>query len=352
MELEYKTVSEKILKDLPERTKTIISRRFSLGKKGKGETLESIGKSYEITRERVRQIEIDGIKRAKKIIESSDFKKEFCAIEEFLFSRVKSFGGIKKEDQLLLEVCIPEEKNYVLFLLSLVNSLTRCKEDHNYYACWATDKDVVVFAKQICNEFEKKFKEVKSPQLISEIYGDFCREYPNKSCDLSVFLSYLEISKNIVKSIDEQKIGLRNSPEVNPKTVKDKIFIILKDNNKPLHFKEITDNMFSLNQKLGMRENKDKRLHPQTVHNELIRNEDFILVGRGYYALKEWGYNPGKVKDVIVAVLAKHGPLPKEEIINRVSSQRIVKDSTIFLSLQNKNVFSKDEKGNYKIRES
>lgn len=352
MYFDYKTISEKILKDLPERTKIVIGRRFSLGKKGKGETLEAIGKSYKITRERVRQIEIDGLKRAKKVIEASNFKKDFELIEKFLFEKIKGFGGVKKEDQLLLEISSSDDKNYVLFLLNLVNSLERVKEDQSFYAFWATDKDSAVFSKKICVEFEKKFKENKDPQSIKSAYEDFNDTYKEQGISQEVFLSCLEISKNIIKSVDAKKIGLKTSPEVNPKTVKDKILVILKDGQKPLHFKEITDYIFSLNKELGIRENKDKKLHPQTVHNELIRNEDFVLVGRGYYALKDWGYNPGKVKDVISAILLEHGPMTKEDIISKVSGQRIVKESTIFLSLQNKNIFIRDETGKYKIREA
>ncbi|MFA5080061.1 MAG: sigma factor-like helix-turn-helix DNA-binding protein [Candidatus Paceibacterota bacterium] len=352
MDFDYKAISEKILKDLPERTKVVLGRRFSLGKKGKGETLEFIGKSYKITRERVRQIEIDGLKRAKKIIDSSGFKAEFQVIEKFLFEKIKDFGGVKKEDQLLTEISSPETRNYVLFLLNLVSGLERVKEDQSFYAFWAMNKDSINFSKNLCNDFEKRFKEKGTPQSIESIFAEFTHDYTDKKINQDVFLSYLEISKNIIKSVDGKKIGLKTSPEVNPRTVKDKILVILKENQKPLHFKAITDLIFGLNKELGVRENRDKKLHPQTVHNELIRNEDFVLVGRGFYALKDWGYNPGKVKDVIYAVLAENGPMTKDEIVQQVSQQRIVKESTIFLSLQNKNVFDKDGEGKYKIREA
>jgi len=352
MGFDYKIISEKILKDLPERTKIVLGRRFSLGKKGKGETLEFIGKSYKITRERVRQIEIDGLKRAKKMIDASDFKSDFRAIEKFLIEKIESYGGIKKEDQLLSEISTDETRNYVLFLLSLIDGLERVKEDQSFYAFWATNKNAIVFSKNLCSDFEKRFKEWGVPQAIADVFADFVRDYSDKKITQDVFVSCLEISKNIIRSVDGKKIGLKTSPEVNPRTVKDKILVILKENEKPLHFKEITDLIFGLNKELGIRENKDKKLHPQTVHNELIRNEDFVLVGRGYYALKDWGYNPGKVKDVICAVLAENGPMTKDEIIQKVSKQRIVKESTIFLSLQNKNIFDKDESGKYKIREA
>ena len=120
-----------------------------------------------------------------------------------------------------------------------------------------------------------------------------------------------------------------------------------------MHFKEIAEMIFDLNETLVNRSNKNKRLHPQTVHNELIRNTDFVLVGRGYYALKDWGYNPGQVKDVIYQVLqASNNSLPKEEIVSSVLKQRMVKESTILLNLQNKNFFLRDGEGKYKVREA
>jgi hypothetical protein len=146
---------------------------------------------------------------------------------------------------------------------------------------------------------------------------------------------------------------LKSWPEVNPRTVKDKIKLILKQSEKPLHFKDIADMIFGLNESLVGRSNRAKKLHPQTVHNELIRNQDFVLVGRGYYALKDWGYNPGQVKDVICQVLnSSEAAMPKEAIIQSVLEQRMVKESTILLNLQNKKFFERGEDGRYKIREA
>ena len=97
----------------------------------------------------------------------------------------------------------------------------------------------------------------------------------------------------------------------------------------------------------------NKKLHPQTIHNELIRNDNFVLIGRGIYALKEWGYNGGQVKDVILEILKNtKEPLTKEQVISLVSEKRIVRESTILLNLQNKKMFSKNSSGKYTIRES
>jgi hypothetical protein len=351
MEFDYKKITQNILKSLPDRTRTVISRRFSLNKAGNTETLEAIGNSYNITRERVRQIENDGMKRAKKILESSEVKEDFKRIKAFFEKKIDACGGVKKEEKLLEEIGSEEQKDSVSFLLVLDESLFREKEDDVFYSFWATGKDLASSAKKISSDFVKFLKEREEPKTLDNLYSEYKKN--GGKISIEAFSCYLEISKEILKTIDGNKVGLKSWPEVNPKTVKDKIKLILKEKEKPLHFKEIADMLFDLNETLSGRSNKNKRLHPQTVHNELIRNQDFVLVGRGYYALKDWGYNPGQVKDVIYQVLqSSNSPLFKEEIINSVLKQRMVKESTILLNLQNKSFFTRDEEGKYRVREA
>ena len=159
------------------------------------------------------------------------------------------------------------------------------------------------------------------------------------------FESFLEISKNIQKNF-EGKIGIKNWIEVSPRGVKDKAFLVLKKEKRPLHFSEVA---------LMIKSSSffpEKGIHPATVHNELIKDERFVLVGRGLYALKEWGYETGTVKDVILSILSEsQKPLTKQEIINKVLKKRIVKENTIFLNLQDKNKFSKTSKGKYILKD-
>ncbi|MFA5228290.1 MAG: sigma factor-like helix-turn-helix DNA-binding protein [Candidatus Paceibacterota bacterium] len=314
-----KIISQNILKELPERTREVILRRFALGKNSKPETLESIGKSFKITRERVRQIENDGIKKSKKIAESS---KEYNEIIAFYQKELQKYGGVVKEDNIN-----KENKNYSIFLISLTNKIIREKENDNFYSFWSLNKESTLRAKEIIKKTIKELKEVGCPREI--------KNFPIE----------LEISKDVLKTYDGKKMGLSSWPEVNPKTVKDKIKLILNQQKKPIHFKEVAEMISNLPQK--------RNLHPQTIHNELIRNKNFVLVGRGYYALKDWGYNPGQVRDVIYQVLSVSGDaMPKEEIINSVLNQRMVKESTILLNLQNKKFFKRDEEGKYKIKEA
>lgn len=350
MEFDYKKITQGILKNIPERTRIVISRRFALGKSSKPETLESIGKSYNVTRERVRQIESDGIKRARKAVELPEIREEFKKVKAYFEKKIESCGGVKKEENLLMELGSKEDKNHILFLLSLNDKLIKEKEDDSFYSFWSTSKNESVAARKIATDFVKALKELGRPETLENLFVEFNKT--SKELNEECFSCCLEISKDILKTVKGNKFGLASWSEVNPRTVKDKIRLILRENEKPLHFKEIADMIFNLNESLSERSNRAKRLHPQTVHNELIRNNDFVLVGRGYYAMKDWGYNPGQVKDVIYEVLKSSAPLSREEVVGKVLGQRMVKESTVLLNLQNKNLFMRDGEGKYTIREA
>ena len=97
---------------------------------------------------------------------------------------------------------------------------------------------------------------------------------------------------------------------------------------------------------------KRKAVLPQTVHNELIKDPRFVLVGRGTYALQDWGYKPGTVKDVIREILHDNGgTMTREAIVQKTLDQRRVKESTILLNLQDKKYFFRKGEGYYCIGE-
>lgn len=343
MKFNYLKTSKDLLEGLSDRTKDVIMRRFALGKSKKPETLEGIGKDLKVTRERVRQIELDGIKKIKKNIKTSNTKKAFEEIQSFFIGEIEKNGGIKREDKLLEIFGSKEEKNAILFLLNLCDKCERTKEDKNFYAFWSTSKKASKIAKDFIDEVIGKLKKLETPISLSSLDNEY------KQIDKSAIASYVEISKHILETMDKKRIGLFSWPEVNPKTVRDKIFLILKENKKPLHYRDISGLISTLDMQMN---SVKKNLHPQTVHNELIRNKNFVLIGRGIYALSEWGYNKGQVKDIINEVLKANGPLNREQVVKAVSDQRMVKESTILLNLQNKKLFSKDNQGNYKVREA
>ncbi len=318
----YNTICKEILSSLQERTKEIIICRFGLFGNEK-KTLEAVGKDHQVTRERVRQIEKDGIKQIKK--RTGDYKEVFSGFK----SKLADFGGLKREDFLVSELAGSDDcKNCIIFLLTVSGDVFRVSENNEHHAFWARDKEVIKKAKKVIDDAYKTLK--KQDKLLSldgfQIKEDVSRE---------ALSSYLEISKRVIKN-EEGLFGISTWPEINPKGIKDKAYLVFKRENKPLHFKEVA----SL---LG------EGANPQTTHNELIKDSRFVLVGRGVYALSEWGYMPGEVKEVIRTILEKEGALLKNEIIVRVEEQRIVKKNTIIQNLSNKKYFIRTPDGKYTV---
>jgi len=334
MKFNYSKICSNLLKDLPERQKVVLSRRFGLNLSSappvggwrngeRRETLEFIGKYYGITRERVRQIEREGFLRLKP--KTKHHQEAF----QYFTNYFKIKGGLKKEDILLEQLGDKKEKNQIYFLLTLGEGFERFAETGDFYPLWATNKNSLVLAQKIIDS---------SSNLLSKTEKLLTLKDLNRLHSLSqpVLTSYLEISKEIKKN-SEDLFGLKDWPEINPRGIKDKAYLVFKKEKNPLHFTEVA--------------NLIESTLPQTVHNELIKDYRFVLVGRGIYALKEWGYEEGCVKDIILKVLKENKKfLTKEEILEKVLKQRLVKENTILLNLSNKKYFSKTPEGFFTIK--
>lgn len=342
MTYNYQKICANLLKNLPQRTTNVIERRFGL-KTGKRETLEVIGQSHGITRERVRQIENEGFSKIKSKAEN------YQEVFQFFAKTLDLAGGLKREDVLLSSLGGEKAQNHVFFLLTLAGGCQRFSEDENFYPFWARKKEAVKLAKKVISLTLKNFKKDKRPFALDELFGVQkigLAAISKEVLDKEVFNSYLEISKKIEEN-PESKIGLRDWIEINPRGIKDRAYLVLKREEKPLHFSEIT----KLIEKLPFL--SQRKTHIATVHNELIKDSRFVLVGRGLYALSEWGYAPGVVKDIISKVLKESkGPLSKEAILKKVLEQRFVKENTVLLNLHDKNYFARDAKGRYQIKEA
>ncbi len=342
MNQDYSKICSSFLKGLSQRTTNVIERRFGL-KGGKRETLEAIGESYDLTRERVRQIEEEGFSKiSSRIKEHKDVFQNFKKV-------LKSFGNLKKEKTFFDSLVGEKSQNYAFFLLTINNDFQRVSEDKNLYSFWTIDKNSVISAKKIIKEtincLGKQKEPVASEKLFS-IQGKNLLKSLNGKLNKNIFRSYLEISKEIQKS-PAGLYGLKNWLEINPRGIKDRAYLVLKEEKAPLHFKKVATGI----EKLPFP--SPKKVHTATVHNELIKDERFVLVGRGLYALKEWGYGPGAVKDVIIKILKESKkPLLKKEISERVLKERFVKENTVLLNLNDKGYFSKTSDGKYRIKES
>ncbi len=333
--INYQKINSKILEILPPRQKEVISRRFGLEKEER-ETLEKIGQNFGITRERVRQIEADSLNWLERKKEDRDLKRVFSLFEKYL----KEKGGLKREDILLADLAENKFQNHILFLLTFGDSFYRFPESQNIYSFWTIEKGILQKVEDILANVVKKFEKERNPLPESDFFNLAKSEKNPK-----VFFSSVEIAKRIEKS-PLGYFGLVDWSEIKPRGVKDKAYLTLKKEGKPLHFKEIA----ALASELKGETCKKKEVFFQSVHNELIRDERFVWVGRGIYALREWGYSVGTVKDIIEEILKKSKkPLTKEEIVKEVLAQRLVKGNTILLNLQNKKFFLKDAQGRYSL---
>ena len=346
MALDYSKICSNLLEKLPERAKEVLLRRFGLAN-GKGrETLESIGENYGITRERVRQIEADALSKLKPKL------KEHQKIFQYFSDFLKSSGGLKKEDILLSKLGREKFQNQVYFLLEIAEPFLRFAENKDFYPFWTIKKESIISAQKIINLILNKFEKEKKPLTLNELFkinppAELRLDW-KKGLSGGWLSSYLEISKKILKG-PEGLFGLKDWPEINPRGVKDRAFLVFKKEKKPLHFMDVAN---LLNSKFRYSNISSPAL-PQTVHNELIQDPRFILVGRGIYALSEWGYYPGQVKEVISRILEEAGkPLAKEEVLEKVFKQRLVKENTILLNLSNKKHFLRDSQGKYIVKEA
>lgn len=316
----YSQICQSLLKDLPERQREILWRRFGLDGRER-ETLQSIGESYNITRERVRQIEEDGILKIKSGL------KEYQKILQYFRDHLKTTGELRKEDVLLSQLGGEKYQAPVFFLLTLGDNFQRFSETRDLHSLWTIDPNSLKEAQKIIDSFYQTLLKLNRPLTLEEF---------NPVDQEKKWLPfYLEISKKIQPSKEEGFFGLKDWPEINPRGVKDKAYLIFKKEKRFLHFNEVANLI-------------EGRALPQTVHNELIKDPRFVLVGRGLYALREWGYEPGVVKDVIFRILEEaKKPLAREEILERVLKQRLVKENTVFLNLNDKKYFQRDSRGRY-----
>ncbi|MSR87778.1 MAG: hypothetical protein EXS69_01250 [Candidatus Zambryskibacteria bacterium] len=331
-----KEVTKKLLSVLAKRAQDVIVSRYGLGSKASRLTLDAIGKKYNITRERVRQIENHSIATIRK----SRVCKELEPVFTELKAIVLDLGGIVSEKDLLKhfskDVSI---QNHFQFLFVIGEDFKRTKEDEEFKHRWHVDSQL---AEKIESALRKLYSKLSDDELVFE--GDLINSFLDEVRDLNEKYKDEEVVKRwlaISHKIDKNPLGewgRASSPNVNAKGMRDYAFLVIRKHGSPIHFKEVAK---------AISQYFNKKAHVATTHNELIKDPRFVLVGRGLYALAEWGYMSGVVKDVIKKILEKDGPLSKEKIVEKVLKERYVKENTILVNLQNSRYFKKDKEGRY-----
>tara|TARA_B100000745_G_scaffold76832_2_gene46520 strand:- start:8374 stop:9399 length:1026 start_codon:yes stop_codon:yes gene_type:complete len=335
-----KQVTKKLLSVLPDRARDVLEKRYGVGKTSEKQTLEAIGQTYGITRERVRQIENYGIRSIQK----SDIYLEFESIFAELQKAIEELGGGVVAEETLLSVLTKDEitRNHIYFLLVVGDLFYRSKENPYYNHRWYTDKNISEIVEK---GLRNVYRSLDSDELISEEevlsrFRDELIEIADRHDD-EILKKWLQISKEVASN-PLGEWGHASSPNVKVKGVRDYAYLVVKRHGSPMHFREVAEAITEL---------FERQAHTATTHNELIKDERFVLVGRGLYALTEWGYSAGVVKDVLRDILEKEGALTKDELIDKVRKERYVKDNTIVVNLQDHNLFKKLSDGRYALVE-
>ncbi|MBI4994201.1 hypothetical protein HZC21_00970 [Candidatus Peregrinibacteria bacterium] len=340
----------KILEDiflvLSSKEKEVIIKRFSLNNEPK-QTLEKIGQQFSVTRERIRQIEKIALSKLRRTLENTRLVEVSLIAKELLASH----GNVYREDELISTILqrlysnTDVDAHIVKLALHICPEFVYGEKNGVYHPFWRMkhieESELVAIIDAAYSILLKKKDIVAITDLAQEVIEN--QQEKGKKIEKETIVSMLSIDVRFKKVKDE--IGLMSWRHINPKSIRDKSYIVLKRGGKPLHFVEIAN-------KIAEAGFDKKMVTTQAVHNELIRDELFVLVGRGLYGLKEWGYKKGTVSEVIEDLLRKKSPMSKQEIIAGVLKQRHVKKGTISLNLQKNLHFVRIGRAMYALDES
>lgn len=313
-----------------DRDKEVLKRRGGINVRH--QTLEQIGQDLNITRERVRQIEKAALARVRELQTRNDqFGDEISTM-------LIETGGLISLDSISKQLSLSEEQlPHAIFLIRVnPNMLILDRNDHHSHIIGSAENYTPEKIKLVHEALIDAFKAYGKPTKFESVGKHIDGPHSVES------LIELATASNYLTELDGHW-GLTSWPEVNPKSIRDKIYLVLKRTGRPLHFSDIARKISELSA-------NPKKVTTQAVHNELIKDKRFVLIGRGIYALAEWGYRSGTVADIIEEILREEGgPLPKDEIVKRVLARRQVKTTTIVLNLQEKPQFKRVEKGVYTL---
>ncbi|MBI5147989.1 MAG: hypothetical protein HZA37_02450 [Parcubacteria group bacterium] len=341
--MEIEKVIAEALSGLEPRQRNVLEKRFGL-KNGKETTLAELGEAHEVTRERIRQIETGAIKEIREKIGGG--RGIFDAVRDYL----KNYGGARREDLLLgdLRSLFASASPFgvfsaqMKFLREVFGDVRLFPENEGLRSFWYLNEENKKTAIKLIGDLARilasKKEEVITHKKFDSLFGKALAPHALKDF---IGLNFLSISKKF-NSNPFGDFGLSEWPEITPKRIGDKAYLVLKKTAQPMHFRELT-------KAINLAKFDRRTAYPQTVHNELIKDSRFVLVGRGSYSLREFGLLPGTVKEIIARFIKKRGPMNSEDVAAVVCSERLFKKNTVLLNLQNKKLFKRLDDGRYSL---
>lgn len=329
---------------LSDKEKHVIKARFDLDLNGR-KTLEAIGQEFSVTRERVRQIEKSALQKMKRNVFNSALKD----LHQYIFAEVKSCGGLLKRDDLvsqLVDLLPTADKSKCESCLHLslelheeLDMVGNTIDFHPYVRDRKiTDYAVKHAAKKLVNQLHK----YGDARKVERVHQDLEPVFKELEFDVKRVKSLIKIDKRLTL-VDGDLVGLMEWRHIRPRTLRDKILYVLRQSGKPMHFSDITEKICDANF-------DNRTVNMQAVHNELIRHDGFVLIGRGIYALEEWGYESGTVAEVIERILKADKEVSQDEIVQKVLERRQVKRITIVLALKNNKNFERVGRQRYRLK--
>jgi len=326
---------------LSEKEKYIVENRFSLNDHPRL-TLEKIGEKYNVTRERIRQIEKNALRKLSRNVNNTQLR-DFTSMA---LQILEDNGGVVSEKMMVNEMLKLADSKEGIDVSSLKLTIDLDKglvREHNtirFRPFWRLVDLKPRDIRKACDAVKKELKKNEKVMSAAKL-ATHCQEKNGIACANEAFIKSAARLDRDLKVVSDG-VGLASWRDINPKTLRDKIFYVFNEMKKPLHYIDISNQITELSF-------DNKSVNTQAVHNELIRYDEFILIGRGIYALKFWGYEEGTVADVIEKVLIEHGELERDEIVEKVLEKRQVKKITILLNLKNKDQFTKTKTDKYKL---
>jgi hypothetical protein len=333
------------LADLSPRQRDVVVARFGLEGKQDGETLAAIGDRFHITRERVRQIENGAMATvAKNIKKYQEIAATLAEIKNYIVAK----GGIAgKTDVAEYATTLVKgiREAHLDFLAEASGVFAARREDDDFLPLYAGSEKEWKTAKSFIEGWTGTLRSRRGQVFSGSYHAELASFMKEAGTSSAIAENYLGLTKRIGKNPYGDR-GLSDWPEISPKTVRDKIYLVLRKHNEPLHFETIARRINEVKFADGQ-----KALGP-TVHNELIKDDRFVLVGRGMYGLRERGYEPGIAREVIAKVLKEKGPLSAKDVVAHMTKQRFFKPNTVIINLQNKAFFEHLPDGKYRVREA
>jgi hypothetical protein len=345
-QFEHALIVNKLLEPLKEREKNILIKRYGLNGHSVS-TLKTVGEEQGLTRERVRQIEKELLQALKR---NAKDEEVFVLARDLIVNMILEHGGIISEERLmeLLNSETPEQENAIRFILHLVAELELVDSEEEVKPSWTMpsfNRDLLKnFIAEIKSVFHGHGKPMHAEHFLEKVKEtQLFKENSNELND-KVLINFLHATAPIQQNVFGE-YGLEHWSEIHPKDVGDKAYLVMRHHKKPEHYSSITE-------LINKHKLDNRTAYKETVHNKLIKDKRFVLVGRGIYALAEWGYKPGVVSDMIKEILVETGkPMTRDEIVAEVLSRRMVKKNTILVGLSNKKMFQKVGKNLYALAE-